>query len=102
MLGVYISALKEYMAKNPSQPSATSLTTLEAYETLEVHPDCTDEELNEAYHRKVNYWHPDKFHSTDIPAEMKDLATRKLARVNEAYQRVQKERQAAQPVGSEK
>src|SRR5271169_2794951 len=56
-----------------------------AYELIGAQPGCTDEELKLAYHRKVAYWHPDKFHAADIPTEMKEYATRELARVNEAY-----------------
>ena len=55
-----------------------------AYELIGVQPGCTNEELK-AYHRKVAYWHPDKFHAADIPAEMKEYASRQLAWVNEAY-----------------
>lgn len=105
ILGVYISALRAFVEERPkpSDPFAeVSPRTTEAYETLGVHPDCTDEELKNAYHRKVNYWHPDKFHAAEIPTEMKELATRNLERINEAYERVTKERQAAQLVGSEK
>jgi DnaJ-class molecular chaperone len=56
-----------------------------AYELFGVQPECTDQELKLAYHRKVAYWHPDKFHAVDIPTEMKEYATRELARINEAY-----------------
>jgi DnaJ-class molecular chaperone len=56
-----------------------------AYELIGVQPGCTDEELKSAYHKKVAYWHPDKFHAADIPVEMMEYATRELARVNEAY-----------------
>ena len=56
-----------------------------ACELIGVQPGCTDEELKSAYHKKVAYWHPDKFHAADIPVEMMKYATRELARVNEAY-----------------
>ena len=67
----------------------------EAYELLGVTAACTDEELKEAYHQKVNYWHPDKFHAAQIPIEMKELATREMARVNEAYRELKKLRSTA-------
>ena len=56
-----------------------------AYELIGVQPECTGEELKSAYHQKAEYWHPDKFHAADIPTEMKEYATSRLARVNEAY-----------------
>jgi DnaJ-domain-containing protein 1 len=111
ILAAYRSALEAFVAEISKSsgtdpflgvPAEAFPRMTEAYEALGVHSDCTDEELKEAYHRKVNYWHPDKFNAVQIPKEMKDLATRKLARVNEAYDRVKKERQAAQPIGSEK
>ena len=42
------------------------------YELIGVQPECTDEELKAAYHRKVAYWHPDKFHAADIATEMRN------------------------------
>jgi hypothetical protein len=70
----------------------------EAYELLGVTAACTEEELKAAYRQKVNIWHPDKFHSVLIPEEMKEMATREMARINEAYDRLKSERQTTQPV----
>ncbi len=72
----------------PDGHQANRLTETEPYETLGVRPECTNEELKEAYRQKVNYWHPDKFHAAQIPKEMKDLATREMAKVNEAYHKL--------------
>ena len=58
----------------------------EAYELLGVSPGCTTAELAAAYHRKVSQWHPDKLDS--MADELKAFATRRTARINEAYQRV--------------
>jgi len=103
ILESYISMLREYIAKKPSEPSGHSAGAfprmLEAYEALGVQPDCTDDELKEAYLQKVNYWHPDKFHAAQLPIEMKEMATREMAKVNEAYDRLKTERQLAQPNG---
>ncbi len=66
----------------------------EAYEILGVVPACTDKELNVAYHKKTAHWHPDKFHAMDIPKEMKEMATREMARVNVAYKLLEKLRAA--------
>ncbi len=51
-------------------------------------PGCTLEELTRAYHRKVPEWHPDKLDT--MAQELMDYATRRMARVNEAYQRLRR------------
>lgn len=62
------------------------VTEAEAYELLSGTPACTPEELTRAYHRKVSEWHPDKLET--MAQELRDYATRHLARVNEAYERL--------------
>jgi DnaJ-class molecular chaperone len=62
------------------------VTQAEAYELLGVSPGCSPEELANAYHRKVSQWHPDKLES--MADELKTFATRRTARINEAYQRL--------------
>ena len=58
----------------------------EAYELLGVNAGCTVGELTKAYHRKVTEWHPDKLET--MAQELKDYATRRTARINEAYDRL--------------
>lgn len=74
---------------NEAEHSADE-SALQAYEIFGVPPTCTDKELNTAYHKRTDYWHPDKFHSVDIPKEMKEMATREMARVNAAYKLLEK------------
>jgi len=59
------------------------VTQAEAYELLGVNPGCSLEEVANAYHRKVSQWHPDKLES--MADELKTFATRRTARLNEAY-----------------
>jgi len=59
------------------------VTQAEAYELLGVSQGCSPEELANAYHRKVLQWHPDKLES--MADELKTFATRRTARLNEAY-----------------
>ena len=40
--------------------------------------------MNDAYHRKVSQWHPDKLEP--MAQELRDYATRHTARINEAFQ----------------
>ena len=72
-----------------SEPTGP-VTQTEAYELLGVTPECSPEELASAYHRKVVQWHPDKL---DMMAqELRDYATRRTARINEAYERLRSAR----------
>lgn len=58
----------------------------EACELLGVSPGCTAAEVAAAYRRRISQWHPDKLDS--MADELKALATRRTARINEAYQRL--------------
>jgi len=57
---------------------------------LGVSQGCTPEELTRAYHRKVSEWHPDKLGT--MAQELRDYATRRTARINEAYERLRSAR----------
>jgi DnaJ like chaperone protein len=67
-----------------------AVTEGEAYELLGVSQGCTPEELARAYHRKVSEWHPDKLDT--MAQELRDYATRRTARINEAYDRLRSAR----------
>jgi len=58
-------------------------TRAEACTILGVTPGCTPDELTKAYHKKVSEWHPDKL--GHMAAELKEYATKEVARINEAY-----------------
>jgi hypothetical protein len=66
------------------------VTQSEAYDLLGVTPGCSPEELASAYHRKVLQWHPDKLDT--MAQELRDYATRRTARINEAYDRLRSAR----------
>ena len=48
--------------------------------------------LREAYHRKVQELHPDKLVSMGLPLEFVQLANEKIARINDAYDRIKEQR----------
>jgi DnaJ-domain-containing protein 1 len=74
-----------------SEPTGP-VTQGEAYELLGVSPGCKQQELAAAYRRRILQWHPDKLET--MAQELRDFATRRTARINEAYARLQ--RRAAQ------
>ncbi|HUL07481.1 MAG TPA: DnaJ domain-containing protein [Candidatus Acidoferrum sp.] len=69
------------------------------YELLGVAPSISDEELKNVYHRRVQETHPDKLVSLGLPAEFVQLANDKVARINDAYDRICKHRQTRGDVG---
>ena len=42
--------------------------------------------MNDAYHLTMSQWHPDKLET--MAPELREYATRRTARINEAYQKV--------------
>jgi len=69
------------------------MTSTDPYEILGVAPSIVDEELKNVYHRRVQETHPDKLISMGLPAEFVQLATDKVARINDAYDRICQQRQ---------
>jgi DnaJ like chaperone protein len=62
------------------------------YVVLGVDPRLTDDELRKAYRRLVRLNHPDRHIAAGMPEEAVKIATDRLARINEAYDRIAKER----------
>jgi DnaJ like chaperone protein len=62
------------------------------YDVLRLDPKATDEEIKAQYRQLVRNNHPDRLMATGVPAEFIELATRKLAAINAAYETIAKER----------
>ena len=62
------------------------------YDVLRLDPKATNAEIKAQYRQLVLNNHPDKLMATGVPAEFIDLATRKLAAINAAYEAIAKER----------
>jgi DnaJ like chaperone protein len=61
-----------------------------AYKILEIEQAATDEEVKKAYRRMALKYHPDKV--TYLGEEFRKTANEKFQKVNEAYDRIKKER----------
>jgi DnaJ like chaperone protein len=62
------------------------------YDALRLTPQATDEEIKRQYRKLVADNHPDKLMGRGVPAEFVEIATRKLAAINAAYDVIAKER----------
>ena len=59
---------------------------------LRLGPEATNAEIKAQYRQLVTDNHPDKLMGRGVPAEFIDIATRKLAAINAAYDAIAKER----------
>jgi DnaJ like chaperone protein len=61
-----------------------------SYKILEIEPVATDEEVKKAYRRMAMKYHPDKV--SHLGEEFRKTADEKFKKVNEAYEKIKKER----------
>jgi DnaJ like chaperone protein len=62
------------------------------YDVLRLSPRATDAEVKQQYRKLVADNHPDKLMGRGVPPEFVDIATRKLAAINAAFDTIAKER----------
>lgn len=62
------------------------------YDVLRLSPRATDAEIRQLYRKLVVDNHPDKLMGRGVPPEFVEIATRKLAAINAAYDTIAKER----------
>jgi DnaJ like chaperone protein len=65
------------------------------YNILSASPRASDAELKVQYHKLVAENHPDRLIARGVPAEFVDLATKKLAAINAAYEEIKMARRVA-------
>jgi DnaJ like chaperone protein len=62
------------------------------YQVLGVSPEAADEDVKLAWRNLIRATHPDTLVAQGLPAEMIEIATRRMAAINGAWDRVKKER----------
>ena len=62
------------------------------YDLLSLSQSASQDEIKAAYRKLIRENHPDTLIAKGVPEEMVDIATEKMAHINDAYDRVRKER----------
>jgi DnaJ domain len=80
-----------------SKGTDAKFTTLESestdpYELLGVAAGSSVEVLREAYRRRCREYHPDRLQALGLPKEFIELATRRMAAINAAYDSIGQQR----------
>jgi DnaJ like chaperone protein len=98
------AAEAEYLAKVASifglsserferaRAAALGVAVCEPCIVLGIDPLATDEQIREAWLRQVKAHHPDRLIAQGLPEEAIQVANRKLALINDAYDRLRRER----------
>ncbi len=75
-----------------ARAAATGVIECEPCIILGIDPLATDDQIREAWLRQVKANHPDRLVAEGLPEEAIAVATRKLALINDAYDRLRRER----------
>jgi DnaJ like chaperone protein len=75
-----------------ARAAALGVTECEPCIVLGIDPLATDEQIREAWLRQVKIHHPDRLMAQGLPEEAIQVANRKLALINDAYDRLRRER----------
>ena len=62
------------------------------FDVLKISPEATSAEVRAQYRKLVSDNHPDKLMGAGVPAEFVEIANRKLAAINAAYETIARER----------
>jgi DnaJ like chaperone protein len=84
-LGFSDSEYRFYRARFVTDPTSP-------YDVLKLAPEASKEEIKARYRKLVTDNHPDKLMGAGVPAEFVEIANRKLAAINAAYETIVKER----------
>lgn len=84
--------LKKPSQKNSPKDVSAPRRSSSAYDILGVSCDASDEEVKKAYREKVKALHPDTLQGKDLPQEVIDTVNGHMARVNEAWAEIKRER----------
>jgi hypothetical protein len=68
--------------------SGQRVDTNDPHDLIGVDPSASDAELQTAYHKAISAVHPDRLTPLGLPAELIEVATRRAAKLNDAYRKI--------------
>ena len=72
--------------------AAERMASRDPYDIIDVSHKATDQEVHEAYRKAIASVHPDHILSLGLPDEFVDLATKRAMAINDAYDKIRRER----------
>ena len=79
-----------YRGKPERPPPPVAPGPEDPYAVLGIPPGASDEELEQAYRKRMSEYHPDRVASA--AKEIRDMADRRAREINQAYDRIKRER----------
>jgi DnaJ like chaperone protein len=90
--GLDATAWERAKGGNPGMARETKEVGDAAYAVLGLKPSASDEEVRLAWRRLMRENHPDSLAARGVPKEFVDRATRKVAEINAAWDRIKRQR----------
>ena len=72
--------------------AAERMASRDPYDIIDISHKATDQEVHEAYRKAVASVHPDHILALGLPEEFVALATKRAMAINDAYDRIKRER----------
>jgi hypothetical protein len=72
--------------------AAERMASKDPYDIIDVSHKASDQEIHDAYRKAVASVHPDHIQALGLPEEFLELATRRAMAINDAYDRIKRER----------
>jgi hypothetical protein len=72
--------------------AAERMASRDPYDIIDVSHKASDQEVHEAYRKAIASVHPDHIQALGLPEEFIQLATRRAMAINDAYDRIKRDR----------
>ena len=72
--------------------AAERMASKDPYDIIDVSHKASDQEIHEAYRKAVGSVHPDHIQAMGLPEEFIELATKRSMAINDAYDKIKRER----------
>jgi len=72
--------------------AAERMASKDPYDIIDVSHKASDQEIHDAYRKAVGSVHPDHIQAMGLPEEFIELATKRSMAINDAYDKIKRER----------